>query len=235
MTNSWPRSSRRSSRGWCATGRWRARRRPQQAAAYLKSFYQGRRIVAFVARPELKGRFGYTADATRLDFQSDRGLLDEYLDRVLAHLDDDEAPSIYIGSTDVDSYLPGFRAENDLVLEPRHVRGESADGRCLDRQSHHGARASRHVEQHRLLHGRAAALHAVSARAGRESVSRARSSRRPAGRSSPWSTSARRISSASRDCARRSRRRRWPSWSRATRCSTRRCGGTRSRRSTSST
>ena len=87
-----------------------------QAAAYIKSFYRGRRIVAFVARPELKGRFGYTPDATRLDFESDRGLLDEYLDRILAHLDDDNAPSIYIGSTDVDTYLPGFRAENDLVL-----------------------------------------------------------------------------------------------------------------------
>ncbi len=87
-----------------------------EAAAYLKSFYSGRRIVAFVARPELKGRFGYTPDATRLDFESDRGLLDEYLDRILAHLDDASAPSIYIGSTDVDTYLPGFRAENDLVL-----------------------------------------------------------------------------------------------------------------------
>lgn len=87
-----------------------------QAAAHIKSFYRGRRIVAFVARPELKGRFGYTPDATRLDFESDRGLLDEYLDRILAHLDDDSAPSIYVGSTDVDTYLPGFRAENDLVL-----------------------------------------------------------------------------------------------------------------------
>jgi hypothetical protein len=86
------------------------------AAAYLKSFYNGRRIVAFVARPELKGRFAYTDDATRLDFQADRGLLDDYLDRILAHLDDTQAPSFYIGSTDVDTYLPGFRRENDLVL-----------------------------------------------------------------------------------------------------------------------
>jgi len=89
---------------------------PQQATEYLKSFYQGRRVVAFVARPELGGRFGYNADATRLDFQSDRGLLGDYLDRVLNHLDDVNAPSIYIGSTDVDLYLPGFRTANDLVL-----------------------------------------------------------------------------------------------------------------------
>lgn len=92
-------------------------RSPDQAAEYLKSFYQGRRVVAFVARPELAGRFGYTADATRLDFQSERGLLGEYLDRLLNYGDDVNSPSIYIGSTDVDLYLPGLRAAaNDLVL-----------------------------------------------------------------------------------------------------------------------
>ena len=89
---------------------------PRQASEYLKSFYQGSRVVAFVARPELAGRFGYTADATRLDFQSERGLLGEYLERLLHSMDDVNAPAIYIGSTDVDLYLPGFRAANDLVL-----------------------------------------------------------------------------------------------------------------------
>jgi hypothetical protein len=89
---------------------------PVQAAGYLKSFYSGRRIVAFVARPEVGGRFGYSDDATRLDFTTERGLLDEYLDRLLALPDQDRAPSIYIGSTDVDVFLPGFRAENDLLL-----------------------------------------------------------------------------------------------------------------------
>ena len=89
---------------------------PQEAVIYLKSFYQGRPVVAFIARPELKGRFSYTPDATRLDFQSERGPLDDYLGRVMAHLGDANAPSIYIGSTDVDLYLPGFRGANDLVL-----------------------------------------------------------------------------------------------------------------------
>lgn len=89
---------------------------PADAAAYLKSFYKGRRIVAFIGRPELRGRFGYTDDVSRLDFTTDRGLLDEYLDRVLALMEDAQAPSIYIGSTDVDLFLPGFRAENDLPL-----------------------------------------------------------------------------------------------------------------------
>lgn len=89
---------------------------PRQAAAYLQSFYQGRPVVAFIARPELKGRFDYTADATQLDFVSERGNLGDYLERILGLPDDQSAPSIYIGSTDVDQFLPGFRAENDLRL-----------------------------------------------------------------------------------------------------------------------
>jgi len=88
----------------------------QDAVDYLQSFYKGRPVVAFIARPELKGRFSYTPDATRLDFQSERGPLDDYLGRLLSHLGETDAPAIYIGSTDVDLFLPGFRAANDLVL-----------------------------------------------------------------------------------------------------------------------
>jgi Cupin-like domain len=88
---------------------------PAQAAACLQSYYQGRPVLAFIARPELKGRFGYSADATRLDFVSERGLLGDFTDRLLAS-PGEAAPSIYIGSTDVDLYLPGLRSQNDLIL-----------------------------------------------------------------------------------------------------------------------
>jgi hypothetical protein len=89
---------------------------PAAAADYLKTFYQGRPVTAFIAQPEQGGRFGYTADVTELDFESDTGLLDEYLDIIIGLLEEDEAPTFYVGSTDVDLFLPGFRAENDLVL-----------------------------------------------------------------------------------------------------------------------
>jgi hypothetical protein len=89
----------------------------EQAAQQLVSFYSGRPVTAFIARPELKGRFGYTADGTRLDFMSEQGPLDGYLQQVLALREQPAAPSIYIGSTDVDQFLPGFRAANDLHLD----------------------------------------------------------------------------------------------------------------------
>jgi hypothetical protein len=89
---------------------------PEAAADCLKSFYQGRPVVVYIARPELNGRFAYTEDATKLDFESHRGPLNEYLDRILGLIEEANPPSLYIGSTDVDLFLPGFRAENDLVL-----------------------------------------------------------------------------------------------------------------------
>jgi hypothetical protein len=97
---------------WPLVGKGSAR----DAADYLGSFYQGRPVVAFIGQPEQAGRFGYTEDATQLDFESDQGRLDEYLDIIIGLLDEDEAPTFYVGSTDVDVFLPGFRAENDLVL-----------------------------------------------------------------------------------------------------------------------
>lgn len=90
---------------------------PAAAADYLRRHYQGRRVLAFIARPELKGRFGYTDDVSGLDFTSERGELGDYLDRLLALAGNADAPSIYIGSTDVDLFLPGFRGENDLPLD----------------------------------------------------------------------------------------------------------------------
>lgn len=89
----------------------------REAADYLASFYQGRPVLAFIARAELEGRFGYTGDVTGLDFESERGPLGDYLDRLLDHADKEKSPSVYIGSTDVDLFLPGFREDNDLVLE----------------------------------------------------------------------------------------------------------------------
>ncbi|MCP5586620.1 cupin-like domain-containing protein, partial [Klebsiella pneumoniae] len=40
------------------------------------------------------------------------------LDRIAAHLGDPAAPAIYMGSTDLNLYLPGLRGENDLTLPP---------------------------------------------------------------------------------------------------------------------
>ncbi len=91
-------------------------RGPEEAASYLKSFYGDRPVVGFTGAPEIGGRYFYNADVTALNFEASRVSLDAYLDRILAHLEDPAPPSFYVGSTDVDLYLPGLRAENGLIL-----------------------------------------------------------------------------------------------------------------------
>ncbi|KCZ93354.1 cupin-like domain-containing protein [Hyphomonas johnsonii] len=89
---------------------------PQAAMAHLASFYQGRPVVGYTCAPEIQGRYFYNEDGTGLNFERGRVQLTDYLDRIREHLGDPAAPSYYIGSTDADLYLPGFRAQNDLVL-----------------------------------------------------------------------------------------------------------------------
>lgn len=84
------------------------------AIAWLKQFDGGRPVTAYVGDPVAGGRFGYTDDCTALDFARERGSLSGYLDQLLAGLDDPDAPTIYLGSTDIDLYLPGLRAQAAL-------------------------------------------------------------------------------------------------------------------------
>jgi hypothetical protein len=86
----------------------------QAALDYIRSFYNGKTISASFGSPEIAGRLFYQEDFTRLNFESKRAQMDEVLDQIRAHLEDERPPTIYIGSTLVDGYLPGFRKDNDL-------------------------------------------------------------------------------------------------------------------------
>jgi hypothetical protein len=85
------------------------------AAAYLKHFYRGAAVVGYTGAPTIGGRFFYDDSGTAMNFTAGRVALDAYLDRILATGGDPNAESLYVGSTDLDTYLPGFRAENDLA------------------------------------------------------------------------------------------------------------------------
>lgn len=89
---------------------------PRQTVDYLKRFDAGRPVVAYVGAPEIKGRYFYQNDLTGLNFEGQKVSLSACLDAVIDLLDAENAPSIYVGSTDLDTYLPGLRAENDLAF-----------------------------------------------------------------------------------------------------------------------
>lgn len=90
---------------------------PDAVMAYLKSFYSGRPALMFKGAPEIGGRFFYNEDVSDRNFEASQGQLDVFLETIKADLGKVDAPAHYIGSTDVDQFLPGLRAENDLTLD----------------------------------------------------------------------------------------------------------------------
>ena len=91
---------------------------PHAAIDYLSLFDAGRPVVGYIGPPEIEGRFFYNGDLTRLNFEAKRVPFKDFLKRIADHLEDPDAPSFYIGSTDLDFFLPGLRGENGL---PAHL------------------------------------------------------------------------------------------------------------------
>ncbi|RYY27110.1 MAG: cupin-like domain-containing protein [Sphingomonadales bacterium] len=86
------------------------------AMAYLKRFEGERPVTVYAGAPEIGGRFFYNEDVTAMNYQAGREPLGAFLDRIAAQRDEDGEPSFYMGSTDLDLFLPGLRGENDLAL-----------------------------------------------------------------------------------------------------------------------
>lgn len=89
------------------------------AIAYLRALYNGRPIQYSFGEPAIQGRPFYNADFTELNCVVRRDRLDQVLDEIEAHLNDEHPPTYYVASLLVDTCLPGFRAANDLGL-PAH-------------------------------------------------------------------------------------------------------------------
>lgn len=94
-------------------------RSTREGVDYLRRFARDAPIVAMVAKPETGGRFFYNEDLSGFNFHVEKPKLMAVLEAMLRHLDDANPPTIYMGSTTVDTYLPGLRAENDVALGQR--------------------------------------------------------------------------------------------------------------------
>jgi len=89
------------------------------ANAYLRRFFRDATVVAMLGAPEIGGRFFYNEDLSGFNFRSVRVKLDTVLDEIERHREDVRPPAIYVGSTTIDTCLPGFRGENDVNLGER--------------------------------------------------------------------------------------------------------------------
>ncbi|UGQ46936.1 cupin-like domain-containing protein [Massilia endophytica] len=95
------------------------RESPQAADSYLRRFYRDASVVAMLGAPEMQGRFFYNEDLSGFNFSPVRARLDAVLAELRDHYGDAQPPAIYVGSTTVDTCLPGFREENDVDLGGR--------------------------------------------------------------------------------------------------------------------
>lgn len=91
------------------------------ASDHLHRYYRDATVDAWIGPPAINGRFFYDDAFKGFNFRAERLRLDTVLDRLQQHRADAQPPAIYVGSTTVDSCLPGFRADNDLgfgALQP---------------------------------------------------------------------------------------------------------------------
>jgi hypothetical protein len=94
-----------------------AKQSADAADAYLRRFYNGTPVSVSSGAPDIQGRIFYNDDLSGFNFEMKRAQLNEFLDELKQHRDDEKPPVHYVGSTTVDYILPGLRDENDLVLE----------------------------------------------------------------------------------------------------------------------
>jgi hypothetical protein len=94
----------------------KGRQSERQASDYLRSFYSGKPVTYYYGAPEIQGKIFFNKDYTGFNFQRSEANLNNVLALLEQHSDQHDAPLFYIGSTRVDEWLPGFRAENDLGL-----------------------------------------------------------------------------------------------------------------------
>jgi hypothetical protein len=92
---------------------------PEAADAYLRRFYRDATVGAMLGKPEIEGRFFYNDDMSGFNFYSVRARLDAVLEEMAGHRKNELPAAIYVGSTTIDTALPGFRQQNDIDLGGR--------------------------------------------------------------------------------------------------------------------
>ena len=93
----------------------------QAAVSYLRGFERpgAQPVVALVGAPEIQGRFFYNDDLSDFNFKRENVPLGVALATLLKYASQPQPPAIYIGSTTIDTWLPGFREHNDFALGGR--------------------------------------------------------------------------------------------------------------------
>ncbi|SFG76727.1 Cupin-like domain-containing protein [Duganella sp. CF458] len=93
--------------------------RAASADAYLRRFCRDATVIAMLGSPDIGGRVFYNEDLSGFNFSSVHTRLDHVLMELARQRDNPNSPAIYVGSTTVDTALPGYSDENALAMVPR--------------------------------------------------------------------------------------------------------------------
>ena len=85
-----------------------------EAAQYLSRFWTNELVTVYVSEDN-EGRFFYNDDFTGFNFRAGTAHFGQVMQKLAEHSGSD-GQAIYMGSTNVDRWLPGFREENDVAM-----------------------------------------------------------------------------------------------------------------------
>ena len=95
-----------------------ALRSDRAAVDYLHGCWRGAPVAIMTGPPEIDGRIFYNDDFTGMNFGRADAPLPALMEELLRLADVERPPCFYVGSTTVETCLPGFLAANDLDLSP---------------------------------------------------------------------------------------------------------------------
>lgn len=87
----------------------------ERAVEYLKTFYAGRPVCAFLGEPKDAGRFFYQEGIEQFNFVKVDTSMAQVMDKLLTLRDDPMPPALYVGSTHLETWLPGFASQHEIA------------------------------------------------------------------------------------------------------------------------
>ena len=118
-----------------------ARESADAADAYLLRFYRDATVTAMLGAPVIEGRFFYNDDLSGYNFAPVRMRIDKVLGELARYRDGDKAQGIYVGSTTIDTALPGLHCRRPA---PFYLVSATAAGKFVCRAARLHARRAGH-------------------------------------------------------------------------------------------
>ncbi|WP_394200905.1 cupin-like domain-containing protein [Shewanella waksmanii] len=91
-----------------------AKHSDQRICEYLTSHYSGQPMTAYLAPSEANGRIFYDEHHTGFNYSASKVPMPMVLERILSQAKNPHAPTMYIGSSNVQQYLPSFSENNHV-------------------------------------------------------------------------------------------------------------------------